>query len=80
LCPPTSRETAPEAERVGTIAELYSRINLLAFELTSVLLLVAIAGAVVLARGRAAVLAESLALTAALFIIGVMGVLIIATP
>jgi NADH-quinone oxidoreductase subunit J len=39
---------------VGTIAEPLFRDYLLAFELTSVLLLVAIAGAVVLARGRAA--------------------------
>ena len=39
---------------VGTIAEPLFREYLLAFELTSVLLLVAIAGAVVLARGRAA--------------------------
>jgi NADH:ubiquinone oxidoreductase subunit 6 (subunit J) len=37
---------------VGTIAEPLFRDYLLAFELTSVLLLVAIAGAVVLARGR----------------------------
>ena len=39
---------------VGTIAEPLFRDYLLAFEVTSVLLLVAIAGAVVLARGRAA--------------------------
>ena len=39
---------------IGTIAEPLFRDYLLAFELTSVLLLVAIAGAVVLARGRAA--------------------------
>jgi len=39
---------------VGTIAEPLFRDYPLAFELTSVLLLVAIAGAVVLARGRAA--------------------------
>ncbi len=39
---------------VGTIAEPLFRDYILAFELTSVLLLVAIAGAVVLARGRAA--------------------------
>jgi NADH-quinone oxidoreductase subunit J len=39
---------------VGTIAQPLFREYLLAFELTSVLLLVAIAGAVVLARGRAA--------------------------
>ena len=39
---------------VGTIAEPLFREYLLAFELTSVLLLVAIAGAVVLGRGRAA--------------------------
>jgi len=39
---------------VGIIAEPLFRDYLLAFELTSVLLLVAIAGAVVLARGRAA--------------------------
>jgi len=39
---------------VGTIAEPLFRDYLLAFELTSVLLLVAIAGAVVLGRGRAA--------------------------
>jgi NADH-quinone oxidoreductase subunit J len=39
---------------VGTIAEPLFKDYLLAFELTSVLLLVAIAGAVVLARGRAA--------------------------
>jgi NADH-quinone oxidoreductase subunit J len=39
---------------VGTIAAPLFRDYLLAFELTSVLLLVAIAGAVVLARGRAA--------------------------
>ena len=39
---------------VGTVAEPLFRDYLLAFELTSVLLLVAIAGAVVLARGRAA--------------------------
>jgi NADH-quinone oxidoreductase subunit J len=39
---------------VGMIAEPLFRDYLLAFELTSVLLLVAIAGAVVLARGRAA--------------------------
>jgi NADH-quinone oxidoreductase subunit J len=39
---------------VGMIAEPLFREYLLAFELTSVLLLVAIAGAVVLARGRAA--------------------------
>jgi NADH-quinone oxidoreductase subunit J len=38
---------------VGTIAEPLFKDYLLAFELTSVLLLVAIAGAVVLARGRA---------------------------
>jgi NADH:ubiquinone oxidoreductase subunit 6 (subunit J) len=38
---------------VGTIAAPLFREYLLAFELTSVLLLVAIAGAVVLARGRA---------------------------
>jgi NADH-quinone oxidoreductase subunit J len=39
---------------VGTIAEPLFREYLLAFELTSVLLLIAIAGAVVLGRGRAA--------------------------
>jgi NADH-quinone oxidoreductase subunit J len=39
---------------VGTIAQPLFKDYLLAFELTSVLLLVAIAGAVVLARGRAA--------------------------
>jgi NADH-quinone oxidoreductase subunit J len=39
---------------VGVIAEPLFREYLLAFELTSVLLLVAIAGAVVLGRGRAA--------------------------
>jgi len=39
---------------VGTIAEPLFKDYLLAFELTSVLLLVAIAGAVVLGRGRAA--------------------------
>jgi len=39
---------------VGTIAEPLFREYLLAFELTSVLLLVAIVGAVVLGRGRAA--------------------------
>lgn len=39
---------------VGTIAAPLFRDYLLAFELTSVLLLVAIAGAVVLARGKAA--------------------------
>jgi len=39
---------------VGTIAEPLFKEYLLAFELTSVLLLVAIAGAVVLGRGRAA--------------------------
>jgi NADH-quinone oxidoreductase subunit J len=39
---------------IGTIAEPLFKDYLLAFELTSVLLLVAIAGAVVLARGRAA--------------------------
>jgi NADH-quinone oxidoreductase subunit J len=39
---------------VGIIAEPLFRDYLLAFELTSVLMLVAIAGAVVLARGRAA--------------------------
>jgi NADH-quinone oxidoreductase subunit J len=39
---------------VGIIAEPLFKDYLLAFELTSVLLLVAIAGAVVLARGRAA--------------------------
>jgi NADH-quinone oxidoreductase subunit J len=39
---------------VGTIAAPLFKDYLLAFELTSVLLLVAIAGAVVLARGRAA--------------------------
>jgi NADH-quinone oxidoreductase subunit J len=39
---------------VGTVAEPLFREYLLAFELTSVLLLVAIAGAVVLGRGRAA--------------------------
>jgi NADH-quinone oxidoreductase subunit J len=39
---------------VGIIAEPLFRDYLLAFELTSVLLLVAIAGAVVLGRGRAA--------------------------
>ena len=39
---------------VGIIAEPLFRDYILAFELTSVLLLVAIAGAVVLARGRAA--------------------------
>jgi NADH:ubiquinone oxidoreductase subunit 6 (subunit J) len=37
---------------VGTIAAPLFRDYLLAFELTSVLLLVAVAGAVVLARGR----------------------------
>ena len=39
---------------VGVIAEPLFKDYLLAFELTSVLLLVAIAGAVVLGRGRAA--------------------------
>jgi NADH:ubiquinone oxidoreductase subunit 6 (subunit J) len=39
---------------VGTIAAPLFNDYLLAFELTSVLLLVAIAGAVVLARGRTA--------------------------
>jgi NADH:ubiquinone oxidoreductase subunit 6 (subunit J) len=39
---------------VGSIAEPLFKDYLLAFELTSVLLLVAIAGAVVLGRGRAA--------------------------
>jgi NADH-quinone oxidoreductase subunit J len=39
---------------VGMIAEPLFKDYLLAFELTSVLLLVAIAGAVVLGRGRAA--------------------------
>ena len=39
---------------VGMIAEPLFRDYLLAFELTSVLLLVAITGAVVLGRGRAA--------------------------
>jgi NADH-quinone oxidoreductase subunit J len=39
---------------VGTIAQPLFKDYLLAFELTSVLLLVAVAGAVVLARGRAA--------------------------
>ncbi|HET6760593.1 MAG TPA: NADH-quinone oxidoreductase subunit J, partial [Gemmatimonadaceae bacterium] len=39
---------------VGIVAEPLFREYLLAFELTSVLLLVAIAGAVVLGRGRAA--------------------------
>jgi NADH:ubiquinone oxidoreductase subunit 6 (subunit J) len=39
---------------VGMIAEPLFRDYLLAFELTSVLLLVAIAGAVVLGRGRPA--------------------------
>ena len=39
---------------VGTIAEPLFKDYLLAFELTSILLLVAIAGAVVLGRGRAA--------------------------
>ncbi len=39
---------------VGTVAEPLFREYLLAFELTSVLLLVAIVGAVVLGRGRAA--------------------------
>jgi len=58
---------------VGIIAEPLFKEYLLAFELTSVLLLVAIAGAVVLDGGGRQVLAESLALTAALFIIGVIG-------
>jgi hypothetical protein len=51
------------------IAEPLFRDYLLAFELTRRLLLVAITGAVVLGRGGQPVLAESLALTAALFII-----------
>ena len=53
------------------------REYLLAFELTSVLLLVAIVGAVVLGRKRSAelMLAEALALSAMLFAIGVIGVL-----
>ena len=48
---------------------------LLAFELTSVLLLAAIVGAVVLGKRRTPMLAESLFFSAVLFAIGVVGVL-----
>ena len=47
-------EQLQKLNAVGTIAEPLFRDYLLAFELTSVLLLVAIAGAVVLGRGRSA--------------------------
>jgi hypothetical protein len=52
----------------------------LAFELTSMLLLTAIVGAVVIGKKEGAMmLAESLALSAVLFTIGVVGVLTAAT-
>ena len=51
---------------------------LLAFEVTSVLLLAAIVGAVVLGKAarRGAMLAEAIFFSAVLFVIGVIGVLI----
>jgi len=48
-----SEQQLQKLNAVGSIAEPLFKDYLLAFELTSVLLLVAIAGAVVLARGRA---------------------------
>ena len=61
---------------VGAIARPLYRTYALAFELTSVLLLVAIGGAVTIGRRKeSTMLAESLALSAVLFSIGVVGVL-----
>jgi len=52
--PDFSEQQLQKLNAVGMIAEPLFRDYLLAFELTSVLLLVAITGAVVLGRGRAA--------------------------
>ena len=54
VAPNFNEQQMKKLNAVGTIAEPLFRDYLLAFELTSVLLLVAIAGAVVLGRGRAA--------------------------
>ena len=54
VAPDFNEKQIQKLNAVGVIAEPLFRDYLLAFELTSVLLLVAIAGAVVLGRGRAA--------------------------
>ena len=60
---------------VGAVAEPLFREYLLAFELTSLVLLVAMIGAVVLGKRQDDMIAEALALSAALFMIGAIGVL-----
>ena len=54
VTPDFNEKQLQKLNAVGVVAEPLFREYLLAFELTSVLLLVAIAGAVVLGRGRAA--------------------------